>query len=223
LIVPNEEDTPLPAALIERDQWICWQEETRNGRVTKVPVDPATGGYASTRDPETWDSFIAARDGIDDVGAEGIGYVFIEDDDFVGVDLDGCRNPETGEVAAWAQDIIESLDSYTEISPSGTGYHVIACGTLPEGRRRHRGVEMYEDGRFFTMTGNHLDDSPTTVIDRSVELIEVYREYVGDRDDGTSDGVTSCSPERGGTRENDDQELIRQACTTATGETVEQL
>jgi len=213
----------LPDTLITRDQWICWREETRYGKATKIPVDPVTGSYASTRDPETWDSFTAARDGIEDVDAEGIGYVFTKEDDFVGVDLDGCRDPETGEIAAWAQDIIDRLDSYTEVSPSGTGYHVIVQGTLPEGRRRHREVEMYEDGRFFTMTGNHLDDSPTTVTDRSAELVEVYREYVGDIGDGSSDGAKSRSPQHGGPGETDDQELIEQACTAANGEKFEQL
>jgi primase-polymerase (primpol)-like protein len=213
----------IPEALTVRNHWICWREERRNGKATKVPVDPATGGYASIRDPDTWDSFTAARDGIEDVDAEGIGYVFTKEDDFVGVDLDGCRDPETGEIAAWAQDIIDRLDSYTEVSPSGTGYHVIVQGTLPDGRRRHGDVEIYEDGRFFTMTGNHLEDSPTTVTDRSAELVKVYHEYVDDTGDGSSDSTRSRSLQYGDPGGTDDQALIEQACTAANGDKFEQL
>lgn len=213
----------IPADLMKHEKWVWWREEMRDGKVTKIPIDPATGGYASTRDPETWESFTAARNGVEDVDAEGIGYVFTEDDDFVGVDLDGCRDPATGETATWAQDIIDRLDSYTEISPSGTGYHVIIQGTLPDGRRRHNGVEMYEDGRFFTMTGNLLKDSPTTVTDRSAELVDVYREYLHDPGKPSSDGARSRSPQYGGPGEPDDQALIEQACTAANGDKFDRL
>jgi len=217
----NQPYASLPDTLITRDQWICWREETRHGKATKIPVDPVTGSYASTRDPETWDSFTIAHDGIDDVDAEGIGYVFTEEDDFVGVDLDGCREPATGETARWAQDIIDRLDSYTEISPSGTGYHVIVQGTLPDGRRRNGSVEMYEDGRFFTVTGDHLDDTPLAVPDRSQAIAAVYCDYLVESDGAASDDARSGSVR--GTGISADQELIQQACNAANGDTFEQL
>src|SRR5207244_12523629 len=54
-------------------------------------------------------------------GFAGVGFVFSSDDPYTGVDLDKCRNPETGQIEEWAQGIIEQLDSYTESSQSGTG------------------------------------------------------------------------------------------------------
>jgi len=54
----------------------------------------------------------------------------------VGIDLDKCRNPETGELEPEAQEIVRRMDSYTEVSPSGTGVHIYVIGTKPEGRCR---------------------------------------------------------------------------------------
>jgi len=98
---------------------------------------PGTASFASVQDPETWASFDAAVEtAADDDPVAGIGFVFTEDDPFVGVDLDDCRNAETGEADSWAHEIIEQLDSFTEVSPSGTGYHVYVRGELPDGGNR---------------------------------------------------------------------------------------
>jgi primase-polymerase (primpol)-like protein len=58
----------------------------------------------------------------------GVGFVFSSDDPYVGIDLDGCRNPQTGYIEPWALEIVRRLNSYTEISRSGTGLHIIAKG-----------------------------------------------------------------------------------------------
>ena len=71
---------------------------------------------------------------------DGIGFEF--GNGYVGIDLDHCRDAETGEVQEWALEIIDHLDSYTEASPSETGVHIICKGALPEGRRRIGPVEM---------------------------------------------------------------------------------
>jgi len=137
-----------PETLREREQWVCWREETRDGKPTKVPVTPGTGGFASSTDPETWDAFETALEYTETEHADGVGFVFTDDDPIVGVDLDDCRDPETGDVDDAAQDIIKRLDSYTEVSPSGTGYHVLITGELPEGRNRRGSVELYDTARF---------------------------------------------------------------------------
>jgi len=92
--------------------------------------------------------------------------VFADDDPIVGVDLDDCRDPETGDVDDAALDIIGRLDSYTEVSPSGTGYHVLITGELPDGRNRRGSVELYDTARFFTVTGDHVERTPTRVARR---------------------------------------------------------
>ena len=178
----------LPDALTARDQWICWRGEERDGRETKVPIEPSTGEYASTTDPGTWTSVEAALVSVEPAKANGIGFVFTEDDPIVGIDLDDCRDPKSGTLEEWARDIIVRLDSYAEVSPSGTGVHVIAEGELPDGRSRSGDVEMYETSRFFTVTGAHLDQTPTKVEQRPDAIRGVHADYVQDSaDDGDKD------------------------------------
>jgi putative DNA primase/helicase len=76
-----------------------------------------------------------------------------------GVDLDGCRDKESGVIAPWAQRWIDSLNSYTEISPSETGVKIFVRGTLPEMVKEsfgsHIGIEIYSKQPYFTVTGEH--------------------------------------------------------------------
>ena len=109
----------IPDELRDRAQWVVWKYEERPGepKPTKVPYNARSGRKASTTDPATWSAFdeaVAAAEGYD-----GPGYVFAPDDPMIGIDLDGCRNPVTGEITAWALDILGDTQSYTEVSPSG--------------------------------------------------------------------------------------------------------
>jgi len=214
----------VPDALTSRAQWVCWREEALDGKPTKVPIDAETGSYASTRDADTWAAFSAVLEGVDRVDADGIGFVFTEDDPFAGVDLDGCRYPETGRTEVWAQDIIERLDSYTEVSPSETGYHVLVQGDFPGDRCRNGPVEMYDSGRFFTVTGDHVPGTPSTVYDRSAALAEVYRDYLQEDDEPSrEDPVSSRSSSRPADGDYADEKVIEMACEAANGDTFERL
>lgn len=148
----------IPQELRDLDQWVGWRGEWRvdasgKRKWTKIPTIAGTDANASSTNPETWCSFEAALDAYEAGVGSGLGFVFTANDSFVGVDLDHARDKDTGMVAVWAQDIIDNMDSYTEVSPSGTGVHIIVRGTLPNGRRRKDDVEMYSTGRFFCMTG----------------------------------------------------------------------
>jgi primase-polymerase (primpol)-like protein len=83
----------------------------------------------------------------------GKGIVFDKDDPYTGIDFDKCRDAQTGTTQPWAAALIAELSSYTELSPSGTGWHVIARARLSKERNKIGHVEMYDCGRFFTMTG----------------------------------------------------------------------
>ncbi|MGH3145785.1 MAG: hypothetical protein ACRDTR_08285, partial [Rubrobacter sp.] len=133
-------------------QWVCWRSEERDGRPTKVPYSPASGLRARSDDPVTWGTLSEAREAAREGDYEGVGFVFTAGDPFCGVDLDACVDPETGEVASWAAEVLDELDSYTEFSPSGRGLHVLVRAELPPGGRRKGRVEMYDRGRFFTVT-----------------------------------------------------------------------
>lgn len=166
----------IPEELKKENRWVCWRLVERSGRPTKIPINPATGGQAMSNNPDTWSDYWTAHDKSITEGYSGIGFML--GDGVVGVDIDGCRDLETGKLTELAKDIINTLDSYTELSQSGTGIHIICKGKLPEGRRRKDPVEMYETGRYFCMTGNVLDDAHMDIEERTSELAAVHEEYV---------------------------------------------
>ncbi len=167
----------IPAELRNRRAWVLWREERRNGRLTKVPYSPATGRRAKSNDPDTWGTFqevLANRDGFD-----GLGIML--GNGLVGVDFDHCRDPKTGAMDKEAERRIRALDSYSEVSPSGTGVHVLCDGKLPPGGRKCGDIEMYEWRRFFTVTGNRLPSAPSQVERRTEALAALHAEvFEGD-------------------------------------------
>jgi hypothetical protein len=176
-------------------QWLCWRQEERMGKLTKIPYSPVTGDRASSTNPETWTCYQEALRACKEQGYGGIGFVFTPEDNLCGVDLDGCLNPETGEVEGWAQEIIDELDSYTEISPSGTGVHILVIGELPEGRNRKGRFETYDRGRYFTVTGKHLSGTPQSIESRQEELHGVVqRMFGGDSANGHGEPVVAAEP-----------------------------
>jgi len=162
----------IPAALRERPRWLCWREEKRNGKPTKVPYCATTGKHADCTDASSWTDFETVLEASADY--DGIGFVL--GDGWVGVDIDHCRDPKTGKLIDEAQQIVDALDSYTEISPSGTGLHTLAQGKLPPGRRKQGDLEMYDSGRYFTVTGNHLPRTPKTVEERTNALATLHKQ-----------------------------------------------
>ena len=161
-------------------QWVVWRLEGRDGKPTKIPYSPTTGERASSTTPETWVGYQEAVKAAREHGYDGIGFVFTAEDDLCGVDLDGCLDPETGEIESWAQEVIEELNSYTEVSPSGTGVHILIRGELPAGRNCKGRFEAYDRGRYFTVTGKHLSDTPRTIQSRQEELHRVVRRVFGE-------------------------------------------
>jgi putative DNA primase/helicase len=143
----------IPQELRQLPQWVCWRSVQRDGKPTKMPVQPS-GAAASSTNPKTWSTFedVANTNGLID----GVGFVFTKQAGYTGVDLDKCRDPKTGESEAWALEIIRELDSYTEVSQSGTGWHVIIKGTLRAGGNKCSRLEMYDCKRYFCMTGTVL-------------------------------------------------------------------
>jgi putative DNA primase/helicase len=168
------------------DRWTCWRYECRNGKWTKPPIDARTLNYGNSTKPETWcsinEAFAAHRPGVNGVG---IGFVLGEADSrvhFSGIDLDGCRDPITGELSDVAKDIIAMMDTYTEVSPSGTGIKLLMIGKLPLGhatKNKVGSVEIYSAGRYFTITGRRIDGTPKRVEARQLQLEAVWKKYIG--------------------------------------------
>lgn len=134
-------------------------------------------------------------------GYLGVCFGFLYENGLTGIDIDDCRNPETGEIIPWAMEVIREVNSYTESSPSGTGVHIVSKGWqvpwdgTPKGRQGRRcGIEIYSGKHYFTVTGKHLEGTPTTVETRDLSNIfkkvesRVYEKYASSTTDSEENG-----------------------------------
>ena len=152
---------------LEQRCWVEWRlEQDERGRPVKVPYVPGSGRKARTNDPSSFGTFRECR-------SDQRGLV-LSDDQLGGVDLDGCRDPDSGRLSAWARDVVAEFGSYAEVSPSGTGVHVFARGkpvttrykkvALPDEAPtsdKKPGFEIFSGlGHFITVTGELLPDAP---------------------------------------------------------------
>ena len=127
--------TNIPDEIKALPQWVVWQWATRDGKLTKIPINPTTKRRAAVNDSDTWASFedaICLYHRWSQPG--GIGFVFTSDDPYCGIDIDDCRDPNNGQITWAAQQIVNRIGSYAEISPSGTGIKIIAKSELQIGR-----------------------------------------------------------------------------------------
>jgi putative DNA primase/helicase len=163
----------IPDEIKAYSHWICWGVQMRDGKETKLPYSPH-GGMAKADDLSTWGTFEQAQAYLEQhPNFSGLGFVFANDDPFCGIDLDKCRNPETGEIEALAQKIIDDFGSYTEISPSEKGIHIIIKGKKPGDKCRKGNIEIYDKERFFAMTGNVWNEH-RNIEDRQEALKKLY-------------------------------------------------
>jgi len=177
-------EATIPHELKEYDQWVNWVYANRNGKRTKPPIDsnsdnwpnPKKPAHAKSDNPDTWSSYDTAVATLKQHELSGVGFVFTKEDPFSGIDIDKCRDPETGVIEPWATDIINRAKSYTEISPSETGVKIFLKAKLPGNRRRKGKVEMYDSLRYFTVTGQHLQGTPLTIEQRQDGLTDLYNE-----------------------------------------------
>ena len=165
----------IPESLKKLNQWVCFKLEynKKKGKYDKIPKDPKTGYNAKANDPATWSDYQTAVNAVSKYGFDGIGIEFANG--IFGVDLDNVV--KDGKLTPEAQDIIKTLDSYTEYSPSGTGVHILCKGTIPPKDRRKGNVEMYSEGRFFTVTGNVLGE-PKDIQERTAQAAIVHAKYL---------------------------------------------
>ena len=153
----NDPIKNIPQELKDLAQWVAYAAVPKdNGKVDKIPKNPKTGGNAVADVRGTWGTFDQAIMAVKKYRLAGIGFEFSKDDEYSGIDLDDCLNPGTGKLSAWAIEHVDCFNSYTEITPSGQGLHIIVKGKLPPGGRKKGNIECYDSGRFFTVTGNLL-------------------------------------------------------------------
>lgn len=182
----------IPVEMRASPRWLLWKWDWKQTRQKwDKPPRTMTGALGDCSDPDKWcafdDAVRAYRNG---ARFDGIGFAL--GDGYAGVDLDRCRDPETGVIAPWAQAIISKLGTYVEVSPSGTGIKLFCRGSLASGRRviefpDGSRLEMFDTGRYFTVTGRRLESSPEVLADCTDALRWIQQTYFqNDKHDGTS-------------------------------------
>lgn len=144
------------------------------------------------------------------------------------IDIDHAVDPGTGRLTDEAQEVVEHFDTYTEISVGGDGLHILSRGTIPGRGRKKGNFEIYNDKRFFTVSGAHLKGTPGEILSRQDAIDKFYAEKFGAPDDNgalnwkishpnqsaKADGETDAIP---------DQEVIRKAEAAKNGDKFKRL
>ena len=175
----------LPAQLREQGLFCCWRYEERDGKKTKVPYNPRTGGKAQSTNPATFTPLSVALEALERGQYDGIGVgVF---GSLGAIDIDHCIS-EAGELSPMAYDIMDTMQAYTEYSPSGKGLRILF--TAPEGfsydkaryyiNNQKAGLEVYIAGatqKFVTVTGDTLTPG-MDLEERGEQLRAVLERYM---------------------------------------------
>jgi putative DNA primase/helicase len=163
----------IPMALKMTPRWVLWDYvevvDKDDKKWKKLPVQ-ADGRAAKSNDPQTWTDFLSVQNAYLSGRFDGVGFVFDGTDNLVGVDLDDCIDPETGDFTnPVSEQIANRVAGYMEISPSGTGVKIFTKADLGYAHVDHdKGIEIYPRGRYFTVTGRKVrGDLPTELQDLS--------------------------------------------------------
>ena len=157
-----------PIELTSLKQWVCVGAD-------KVPMQATVPANASSTIPLTWNSYAVCKKSVEVGNYQYLGFVFTEADGFVGIDIDTGFEPGGVIPTAETMDIIERCKSYTEISKSGRGFHIICKGKLPfSGKNNGAGIEIYQSNRYFVMTGK-------VVLYNAIRECQAAIDYILDR------------------------------------------
>lgn len=165
----------IPAALANLQQWVLWKFEwdPKRNAWLKVPYyvmgGRRTGDQGSDRDRGRLATLAVARRAFEKAAGTpsawtGVGFGFLPDDGLIGIDLDKCRDLETGQLSERAAKIVQAFHSFTELSPSGRGLHIYLLGHTQTAKSNDIGVEMFCEKQYFTVTGHHMEGTPLDVV-----------------------------------------------------------
>ena len=147
----------IPQVMKDHAQWVLWRYEFNGKKWTKPPVG-IRGFRTSIHEKSNWLDFSEAYAAYEeeDSGFDGIGFVLTKNDPFVAIDLDHCFNDDST-LNDFAQNVVDTMKSYTEFSPSGDGVHILAKGEITEAGKNDR-IEIYDTERYMTVTGQQIGD-----------------------------------------------------------------
>jgi putative DNA primase/helicase len=207
----------IPESLKALKQFVVWRYFWIADRQIwdKPPLNARTGNLASSTNPGTWGTFTHAITSYASGLFDGIGLVLCKKNHIVGVDLDHCRNTDTGDIESWAWEIMRELNTYTEISPSGTGLRFLAEGTLPGKGRKKGAIELYDNARYLTLTGQHVEGTPTSIEPRQEAVNALLVRVFGSSQ--TEPNPPNPQP-NGISSRFEDNEILAKACAARNGE-----
>ncbi|MFA7270894.1 MAG: DUF3987 domain-containing protein [Sterolibacterium sp.] len=172
----------IPKLLRDRPQWLLWRFEQHAGekKPRKVPY------YANGRrrageqgSPEDRAALVTHAAAVRASGGyAGIGFAFLPGDGLIGIDLDAMIDADTGEICDRGRGIIEACASYTELSPSGRGVHIICSGETETFKSNVVGIEVFCGRQYFTFTGRHYPGTQSEVQPITAEALRRLRATV---------------------------------------------
>ena len=215
----------IPQELKDKRQWVCYMMPVNpeKGKPDKIPINPHTLWGASSTNPDTWGSFQEAIEQVGQVGhckrkdetisspIVGVGFVF-NGDGVVGVDFDHCI--VDGKIDQWVGEWIRRFNSYVEFSPSDTGVHILCYGKLPGKSIKLDVAEMYDSGRFFTVTGK---GPPRPLCKAQQAIDDLYADIRGKQDAGKLKPTPIPLSSVTGHTTLNDEEIIEKACNSDSG------
>ncbi|MCJ2080730.1 hypothetical protein [Methylobacterium sp. J-090] len=158
-------DLPALRELQAQPQWLAWDYVWRaeKRKWDKPPLNARTGGAGSSTDRNTWATYECAAEYVERRSLAGVGYALTAEEERSGIDLDKCRDRETGVLQAWAQIVVDFAETYCEVSPSGEGLRLFVRGKLTVLKNDAAKIEIYPTGRYLTITGQHVLGTPQEI------------------------------------------------------------
>jgi len=188
-----QRENPIPPleavvpALADRCQWLIWRYEpgeTPEKKPRKMPYyangKRRHGDQGSEADRAALADFATAAAAAGKRGFDGVGFAFLPGDGLIGIDLDGMIDPESGEIGELCREIVAACASYTELSPSGKGVHIICAGQTESFKSNRIGVEVFSGAQFFTFTARAWAGSALELSPLAPEVLARLRQLVDD-------------------------------------------
>jgi putative DNA primase/helicase len=211
---------PPLAPIAAQPRWVLWKwVKGKNGKRTKPPFQGrAPHKFASSTDPSTWCSLDTAMKAYCDGKADGIGFV-ISGSNYGALDLDDCRDPETGAIHPWALDLIKRSGSYAEITPSNEGARIFG---LAAGEPLHRkfsvpvadgmSCELYRRAeRYITITGSQIGTA-TALVNIDAQIDALLAELDGAKQNAKQTKPEARNESIKASHKHDLDSLIREGC-----------
>ena len=171
----------VPEDLKQVKRWCLYKIMERDGKKTKVPLQP-NGKFAKSTDISTWNTYDTCLKALSKNIGEGLGFML--GDGYLGIDIDKVTEDmneyfKDNNADSMTADFLRNISTYAEFSPSKTGLHFIGKGKIPGERKRYNNLEIYDKDRFFTVTGNAIKDKDRTGIKNiESELKPLYDKYM---------------------------------------------